>query len=401
MNPIAVNETPKMPARKPYGTVKPELNTFEKKTEIQNWLNGSALKPSTRTYYVKRLYEFLGGEEPKNFLDRALKQPREVSIEIKSKIGPLAQKSPSVAFHTRAAVKSFLEYYETAVHVNSKIKLRRTWQKPYLSWEEAERIISKCRQPYESVFRFMLWSGLGSDEVIEINSSPEIQADITKQMESGNDYVIIDLEPRKQTLTRYFTAAPKILVPKFPVHSLDYRIRGNKPITRQVLEDRFRKAAQAVELYQLGMGPHILRSAFESQCAMVGIKKNIAEFVTGHGGGDRYGYRREVLNEEYVVKELRKLQSPRTASSEEAAKKAVMAMIKAQYGDRLPPEKLGELERILPMTVSADELAKKAMRFLRTTPEKGKPATRSKPKKHRTMPTKAPHAFRRASPMNG
>jgi CRISPR/Cas system-associated protein Cas5 (RAMP superfamily) len=207
----------------------------------------------------------------------------------------------------KAAVKSFLEFYETGVHVNSKISLRRKWQKPYLSWEDAERIISKTREPYESVLRFMLWSGLGQDEVVEINSSNEIQQNIEKQMKNDKDYVIIDLEPRKKTLTRYFTAVPKRYLPKFPVHTLDYRIRGDKLVTRQVIEDRFRKAAQQVELYHLGMGPHTLMSVFESQCGMAGVKDNVIEFARGHGGGDKYGYRREVLNEEFLVKELRKL----------------------------------------------------------------------------------------------
>jgi len=297
--------------RAAYGTVKKKLLEFETIPEVKNWLDGTGIKSTTRSYYLKRLCEFLDGEPPKEFLDRALKTPREVSIAIKAKIGPLAMKSSSVAFHTRAAVKSFLEYYETDVHMNSKVKVKRAWQKPYLSWEDAERIISKCREPYESIFRFMLWSGLGSDEVLEINSSPKIQADIAKQMKSNKEYVIIDLEPRKQTLTRYFTAVPKAFVPKFPVHTLDYRVRGNKLITRQVLEDRFRKAAQQVEVYHLGMGPHTLRSAFTSQSAMVGAKESVADFVTGHGSPDRYGYRREVLREEYVIKELRKLQAPR------------------------------------------------------------------------------------------
>lgn len=300
-----------MPLRQAYGTVKPKLTAFEKNFEVRNWLDGSDLKPATRKYYLKRLYEFLKGEEPKAFLDRALKNPREVSIEIKGKIGPIAQKSPSVAFHMRAAVKSFLDYYETGVHVNSKVKVRRKWQKPYLSWADAEKIISKCREPYESIFRFMLWSGIGQDEVVEINSSRETQERIEKQRSDPNrDYIVIDLEPRKQTLGRYYTAAPKDLVPKFPLRTLDYRIRGGKPIHVQATEDRFRKAAKQVGLYQKGTGPHTLRSVFTSQCAMVGVAQAVCEFVKGHGAGDKYGYRREVLNEKYVIAELRKLQSP-------------------------------------------------------------------------------------------
>jgi hypothetical protein len=292
-------------------TKKERIERFQEIPEVKTWLDGSDIKPTTRGYYTKRLYEFLDGEPPKQFLDRALKNPREVSIEIKTKIGKAVQNSPSIAFHMRAALKSFLEFYETDVHLNGKLKLRRRWNKPYLSWADAERIISKCREPYESIFRFMLWSGLGQDEVIEINSSSEIQQRIEKQRADPNrDYIIIDLEPRKQTLSRYFTAAPKDLVPKFPLRTLDYRIRGGKLIHVQATEDRFRKAAKQVSLYQKGMGPHTLRSVFTSQCAMVGVAQSVCEFVKGHGAGDKYGYSREVLNETYVIGELRKLQAP-------------------------------------------------------------------------------------------
>lgn len=292
-------------------TKKDRIERFQEIPEVKTWLDGSDIKPTTHDYYSKRLFEFLDGEAPKLFLDRALKNPREVSIEIKTKVGKVVQRSPAIAFHMRAALKSFLEFYETDVHANGELKVRRKWNKPYLSWADAEKIISKCREPYESIFRFMLWSGLGQDEVIEINSNPEIQQRIEKQRaDPSRDYVIIDLEPRKQTLSRYFTAAPKGVVPKFPLKTLDYRIRGGRPIHVQATEDRFRKAAKQVGLYQKGMGPHTLRSVFTNQCAMVGVAQAVCEFVKGHGAGDKYGYSREVLNEKYVIGELRKLQGP-------------------------------------------------------------------------------------------
>jgi hypothetical protein len=299
-------------------TKKERILRFQQIPEIKNWLDGSDIKPTTRWNYSQRLYEFLDGQPPKQFLEKALKDPRGLSIEVKTKLAPVIKRSPSIAFHMRAAVKSLLEFYETGIHLNSKVKLRRSWKKPYLAWADAEKIIGKTREPYETVLRFMLWAGIGSDEFLEINGSRQIQANLAKQMaDNARDYVIIDLEPRKQTLTRYFTAVPKRYVPKFPVINLDYKIRGGKPITRQNLEERFRKAATEVDLYEKGMGPHILRSVFTSQCAMLGVRESVCEFLKGHGGGDKYGYSREVLNEEYVVKELRKLWEPATVRKEE------------------------------------------------------------------------------------
>jgi hypothetical protein len=292
-------------------TKKLRVERFGEIPEIKTWLDASDIKPTTRGYYTKRLYEFLEGEAPKHFLDRALKSPREISIEAKSRIGKVVQRSPSIAFHMRAALKSFLEFYETEIHLNGKLKVRRKWNKPYISWSDAERIIAKCKEPYESIFRFMLWSGLGQDEVVEINSRKDVQEQIEKQRaDPKREYIVIDLEPRKQTLSRYFTAVPKQYVPKFPLKTLDYRIRGNKPIHVQATESRFRKASEKVGLYQKGMGPHTLRSVFTSQCAMVGVAQAVCEFAKGHGSGDAYGYSREVLNEKYVISELRKLQGP-------------------------------------------------------------------------------------------
>jgi hypothetical protein len=293
---------------------------FEKLPEVTEWLDGINVKPSTRAYYVKRLYEFLEGESPKTFLERALSSSRDVSIEIKSRIGKMAQRSASLASQTQVAVKSFLDFYETNIHVNGKIRIRKKWAKEFLSWENAERIISKCREPYESIFRFMLWSGVGQDEVIEINESPEIQKQIQEQMSNSKDYVRIDLQPRKMTLTQYFVLVPKQYVPSFPFRTADYKVRGNKPLHREAMEEIFRRAAKRVNLYKKGMGPHTLRSAFTSQCAMAGVVQAVAEFAKGHGGADKYGYSREVLNEEYMVKELRKLWSFVKPASQEAVK---------------------------------------------------------------------------------
>jgi len=288
-------------------TKKAQLAQFEQIPEVKEWVDGIDIKASTRSYYVKRLHQYLAGESPKAFVDRALKNPRDTAIEIKKRITPLSKKSPSVAFHVRAAVKSYLEFYETDVHITGKLKVRRTWEKHYLQWHDAEKIIAKCRAPYESTFRFMLWAGLGIDEVLEINGSAKIQKQIADQLQNDKDYVVIDLEPRKQTLTRYFTVVPKGYVPEFPIYSLDYKIRGNKLISGQVLECRFRKAAEEVGLYKPGLGPHTLRSAFKSACREAKINDNFSEFIMGHGSGDRYGYAREMLDEENVVKELRKL----------------------------------------------------------------------------------------------
>ena len=53
---------------------KEQIEKFSQLPEIKTWLDGSGLKPSTRTYYTKRLFEFLDGEEPKQFLEETAMQ---------------------------------------------------------------------------------------------------------------------------------------------------------------------------------------------------------------------------------------------------------------------------------------------------------------------------------------
>lgn len=295
--------------------VKQKMAAFRENPTIKTWLEGSNLKPQTQFYYVKRLYYFFDGkEDPKTFLDRALKDQRATAIELKGRIAKIVTEHGAAAgFHTKAALQNLMNYYEIGIHLNGKIKLRRKWKKEYFTWETAERIVSRCREPYQTCFRFMLSTGLGCDEFLEINNSPKIQAEIAKQLADTNkDFVIIDLEPRKSTLSRYFVAVPRKLLPQFPVKSLDYGGSGHQPITRELLESRWRSASLSLNLHKLGQGPHSLRSAFRSQCAKAGVSESVAEFCMGHGSSDEYGYERQVLDEKYVVRELSKLWSPAT-----------------------------------------------------------------------------------------
>lgn len=45
---------------------------------------------------------------------------------------------------------------------------------------------------------------------------------------------------------------------------------------------------------------------------------DVCEFFMGHGGSDKYGYSREVLNEDYAAKEIGKLWSYNKGGSREA-----------------------------------------------------------------------------------
>jgi len=369
-------------------TSKEALRKFLQYPEIKSWYNGvgTGLKESTRGQYLLFLMRYIGKEDPTGFLKRAQEKPREVAIEIKGRLGEVYKRSMNAAHLTKYALRSFLDFHEIDLQVKAKIKVRRVRKKPELSWEDADRIIQETDEPYRSLFKFMKWSGLGEDEVMEIQTSPNIQRRIETQRSNDKPYVKIDLSPRKANLDEFFTLTPKQYVPQFPLKTKMHRDRGGSLIDPHDMQNVWRRAAKKAKLWQEGLGPHTLRSTFKSQCGKSDVKEAVSEFCMGHGGGDRYGYAREVLNEQYVASELRKLWAGQSIMPEEVAKKAVLAMIKVQYGDKLPPEKLAELEKMLPMVETADELGKKAMIFVTTSLEH-EPATRSQPKKHRMART--------------
>jgi len=370
-------------------TNKEALAKFLEYPEVKSWYNGvgTGLKESTRGQYLLFLMRYIGKEDPASFLKRAQEKPREVAIEIKGKLGELYKKSMNAAHLTKYALRSFLDFHEVDVPVKAKIKVRRVRKKPELSWEDADRIILETDEPYRSLFKFMKWSGLGEDEVMEIQTSPDIQRRMEAQKANDKPYIKIDLSPRKSTLNEFFTLAPKQHVPEFPLKTKTHKDRGGALIDPHDMQNVWRRAAKKTKVWQEGLGPHTLRSAFRSQCGKSGVPAAVSEFCMGHGGGDKYGYAREVLNEQYMALELRKLWAGQTGVPEEAAKRAVLAIIKAEYRDKLPAEKLAELERILPRLATADEVAKTAKSLFTTTQKGDERSARSRRKSHQTRRT--------------
>jgi hypothetical protein len=373
-------------------TSKQALAKFLEYPEVKSWFDGVAteLKESTREQYLIFLMRYLGKEDPVDFLKRTQEDPRQVGIEIKGRLGEIYKHSMHAAHITKYALRSFLDFHETNLQIKAKVKVRRKRKKPELSWEDADAIIIETDEPYRTLFKFMKWSGLGEDEVMEIQASPSIQESIGKQKTNDKTYIKIDLSPRKSTLDEFFTLAPKQYLPKFPLNTKTYKDRGSKLIDPHDMQNVWRRAAKKAKLWQEGLGPHTLRSAFKSQCNASKVADAVSEFCMGHGGGDRYGYAREVLNEQYVASELRKFWAGQSRVPEETVKRAAMAMALAPYEDKLSPDEFhaleSKLERILPMTVSY-EFARKAQDFASTALKQHEAVLRSRSKKRRMVRT--------------
>jgi len=230
------------------------------------------------------------------------------SLSVKAYIGDLASRG-SARFQV-SALRSFCTTHEAELRLNGlKVKVPRTREKPYLTWNEANRIITETKPPYRAIFDFLLWSGLGLDEFAEIQTSPNIQSEIARQMsDETKPYVRINLRPRKSNTDTYFVLVPRTHVPAFPVLTRSYgNTRGNQLVAGLDLEQNWWRARHRLGIEIIGMGPHTLRSVFRSQCGLLGVADTVAEFQMGHGGRDKYGYAREVSDENYIAKELGKL----------------------------------------------------------------------------------------------
>jgi hypothetical protein len=290
------------------------LNQFLQDPEIKKWFLGVAtdVKESTRRQYATLLMRYFRDEKPADFLKRAQEKPKDIAIETKSRLGEIYIKSVQTARLTKYALKSFLEFHEVEVHMNGKLKVRRVRKKPEMKWEMAQKIIAESDEPYRGLFTFMVNSGLGEDEVSEIQHSAEIQSSIEEQR--TNPYVKISLTPRKSNLDEYFTLCPTEFVPVFPL-----KTRGGALVDSMDMQAVWRRAAKKAGMYQVGLGPHQLRSAFRSQCGKADVSTAVSEFFMGHGpGSEKFGYSREMLDLDYALKEISKLWTYNKGGSREA-----------------------------------------------------------------------------------
>jgi len=342
-----------------YAKVPKAALEFAKLPKIKEWL-ATVQRERTQQTYAYELMRLLSDlkKTPEELLETLETKPKETSIEVKTALGSMPSKV--VAAVRRAAVKSFAEFYNCDLRLNGlKIRPARSRRKPYLSWDDAERIIIESKEPYRGVFRFMLWGGIGCDEFAEIQAKPDLHAAIEQQRaDAEKQYVRIDLRPRKTTLDTYFILVPKQFAPRFPVLTLEYGNRGGQPIGSNDLETTWQRASKRAGLRQIGMGPHTLRSAFRSQCARAKVELAVAEFQMGHGAGDKYGYAREVEDEEYVASELAKIWKRTAVVTEDE-----LASRDKQITDQA--ERITQLEAQIKMLrvfelLSAQEDAKKA-----------------------------------------
>jgi len=140
------------------------------------------------------------------------------------------------------------------------------------------------------------------------------------------------------------------------------------------------QVAAAAGIDSHAMWVRLLRKSFQKVLNQSDIDEDTKEAIMGHKiPGSRGNYFDSHDHDEIASKYMRcQFDRGGPGASEEAAKRAVMAVMKAQYGDKITAEKLKEIERVLPRTATADDMAKLMVTIILGKEETGKRSPKTK-----------------------
>jgi integrase len=282
------------------------LTFIDENPTIWRWTN-TIENENTRLSYAYRLMLILKelNQSPDQFLEAIRSKPDDMGITID---GLLAGMHGRQAAISSAAIKRFAKFYRArGFELTYQVKKKRSREKRPLPWDDALRIIKECPTPYREVFRFMLYGALDEHTFSWINWNSKLGNgkgaidEINSQISNDKPYVRIDLPPRKSGLDRYFILVPKAYVPPLPAMTVSGRGKGKggRLLVPRNMAEVWQHAAQNIELYYEGMGPHKLRTTFRTKCADLGIPV-VAAWQMGHGG-EQYGYDLSGMDEAFIL----------------------------------------------------------------------------------------------------
>jgi integrase len=146
-----------------------------------------------------------------------------------------------------------------------------------------------------------------------------------------------------------------------PVFVTESTASRGEPLKTANIWEVIKQVSPAAGIDSHGMWSRLLRKSFRKVLNQSDIDEDTKEAIMGHKlPGSRGNYFDSHDKDEIASKYMRCHFDRSTPGSEEAAKRAVMAVIKSEYRDSLTPEKMREIERQLPMTMTADEVAEMA-----------------------------------------
>jgi integrase len=171
-----------------------------------------------------------------------------------------------------------------------------------------------------------------------------------------------------------------------PVFVTESTASRGEPLSTANIWEVIKQVAPAAGIDSRGMWSRLLRKSFRKVLNQSDMDEDTKEAIMGHKlPGSRGNYFDSHDHDEIAGKYMRcQFDRSTPGSSEEAAKRAVLAVMKAQYGDRITAEKLKELERLLPETASADKVADLMLTMIREDEKTEKKSSKASKTAHQS-----------------
>lgn len=145
-----------------------------------------------------------------------------------------------------------------------------------------------------------------------------------------------------------------------------------EPLEQGNVWEVIKNTAEAAGLNKHGIWVHSLRKSFRKILNASDIDEDTKEAIMGHKLPGSRGNYFDSHDVDEIARKYMRCHFDRTGEGtpEEAAKKAVLAVMKAQYGDRIPPEKWGQIERLLPSVVTVEDMIRTIRHEIQDKPQR-------------------------------
>lgn len=235
----------------------------------------------------------------------------------------------------KAALKSLLDLNELDPPlIGLKISGQRP-VKPYISWTDAERIISRTAVEYQPAFRFMLWSALDTARFVNLNCDSErIQAMKAQLRDQTKDWIKVWIPEGRKNCPPFGVFVPREIADFLPVLHQD----GSPIRSKQSLHYQWRNARERAGFKINRFGQHNLRSVWKSEATRRKLDPLVRQYQLGHLV-DPQNYERLQQDDDWVTGEFRTAWATKPLATQEELMQRDKAIDEVQ-------KKLQEVEAI-------------------------------------------------------
>lgn len=199
-----------------------------------------------------------------------------------------------------SALRNFLALNELVLPlIGFKIEIPRK-VKPFMSWTEAEKVISLSNVEYQNIFRVMAW-GMDPERFVQLNRDKKrLDAIRTQLRDESKDWIRVDVPAGRKRSAPFYLLIPRSTAELLPV--LDQH--GHPIISKDNITRAWRNGLRRAGFDYEQYGPHNLRSVWMSEATRRKLDPILREFQLGHTVDDR-NYQRLTQDEKWVTEQFR------------------------------------------------------------------------------------------------